>query len=217
MYARQVGGRTLSFELWPGLERGVLVMRDRETGTLWSQLTGKAIDGPLLGHELTLIPTRVVSIQQWRALHPDTTVYEDNSGLFSFVGSSYVLGQDVSTHASYVLGTRVGSSGRGYLLTFLDRQPVFDDRLAGIPILVAYDPGEGSGIVWDRRVGDRTLRFFAGPTLQEARDDAGGTWDLLRGVAVAGPLSGMRLTPLWVTLAYTQNWMDYWGEGSITR
>ncbi len=217
MYARQVAGRTLSFELWPGLERGVLVMRDRDTGTLWSQLTGNAIDGPLIGHELKLIPTRVLSLQQWRALHPDTTVYTSEAGLFGFVGSSYTLGQDASTHASYVLGTRVGRIGRGYLLTLLDRHPVFNDELGGIPIVVAYDPLEGSGVVWDRRTSDRALHLFAGPTLQAARDDAGDTWDLLRGEAVEGPLKGTRLAPLWVTLAYTQTWQDYWGGGSIKR
>lgn len=204
----------MTFELWPGLERGVLVIRDRETGSLWSQLTGLALDGSLRGQTLSLLPTRVVSLQTWQRLHPASDVY---SGVNPFFISDpgYSLGQPRQTHSQYVLGTRVGSAARAYPLTLLDRTPVLEDELGGVPIVVGYDPVEGSGLVWDRLVGAQVVHFAAGQSASAAGDDAGDTWDLVRGVAVAGPLKGQSLTPRWTTLAYTDNWRVFFGRGSI--
>lgn len=214
MYARNVQGRTLTFELWPGLLRGDLVMRDRETGSLWSQLTGRALDGPLRGQLLRLLPTSVVSLQSWQQLHPGSEVYGAGQPLF-IPDSLYSLGQAAETHSRYVLGTRVGSAARGYPLPLLDRTPVFEDELGGVPIVIGYDPREGSGLVWDRVVGGQVIHFASAPSASAARDDAGDTWDLVRGVAVDGPLRGQSLSPRWTTLAYVDNWRTFYGRGSI--
>lgn len=45
---------------------------DRES--LWTQLGGSAIAGPLAGQSLVRLPCRVLSFADWRALHPDTLV-----------------------------------------------------------------------------------------------------------------------------------------------
>jgi hypothetical protein len=47
VYARTVNGRTLTFGVSGKLIRNSLVMYDRETHSLWTHLTGGAIDGPL--------------------------------------------------------------------------------------------------------------------------------------------------------------------------
>lgn len=214
MYARKVQGRTLTFELWPGLERGVLVMRDRETGTLWSQLTGQALDGRLRGQSLQLLPTSVVSLKTWQTVHPDSEVYAGVNSLFA-PGGGYSLGQGPQTHSQYVLGTRVGAAARAYPLTLLDRTPVFEDELGGVPIVIGYDPLEGSGRVWDRVVGGQVLHFAAAPSASAARDEVGSTWDLVRGVAVDGPHKGQSLNSRWTTLAYPDNWRVFFGRGSI--
>lgn len=215
MYARTLQGKRLTFELWPGLERGVLVMRDRETGSLWSQLTGLALDGSLRGQSLRLLPTSVVSLTTWQRLHPDSGVYSAASPFFFISDSSYSLGRGPQTHSQYVLGTRVGSAARAYPLTLLDRTPVIEDELGGVPIVIGYDPVEGSGLVWDRVVGGQVIDFGAAPSASAARDDAGDTWDLVRGVAIDGPRKGQSLSPRWTTLAYTDNWRAFFGRGSI--
>ena len=50
-----VDGQTLSFDVF-GLFQDVFTMTDRQTGTLWNHLDGKAIRGPLEGKRLTIIP-----------------------------------------------------------------------------------------------------------------------------------------------------------------
>jgi hypothetical protein len=191
-------------------------MRDRQTGTLWSQLTGQALKGQLTGHTLSQIPTDVQPLAVWQKLHPDTELMSGDGGP-PFVDSEYRLGMAAPEHGRFVLGTRVGPTGRGYPLTILDRTPILNDQIAGVPIVIAYDPQEGSGVVWDRRVGGRVLTFQSDGLAFSATDNAGGGWDLLRGVAVSGPLVGHYLTPVWSTLAYTPSWQEFFGPGSIYR
>ncbi len=51
------------------------VMRDRETGSIWSASTGEAIFGPLEGASLIQIPTTPSFWFAWVDLFPDTTVW----------------------------------------------------------------------------------------------------------------------------------------------
>jgi len=215
VYARTVQGRNLTFEVWPGLERGVLVMRDRETGSLWSQLTGQALDGSLRGKSLRLVPTSVVSLKAWQQRHPGSGVYRGANPFFFIPDPGYSLNQGPQTRRDYVLGTRVGLMARAYPLTLLDRTPVFEDELGGVPIVVGYDPVEGSGVIWDRQLGNQVIHFVAGQRASAAGDDTGNTWDLVRGVAIAGPRQGQWLSPRWSTLAYADSWRVFFGHGSI--
>jgi len=215
VYASNVGDRTLDFDLWPGLERGVLIMRDRQTNSLWSQLNGNVIKGPLMGQRLELIPTNIYPWKSWSRIHPDTTVYAGDSSVLGFLGPDYSLGGNPEDHRGFVLGTRVGSATRAYPLPLLDRRPVLNDELGGVPIVIAYNPNEGFGLVWDRKVGDSELKFQPGRAAFSARDDSGNTWDLLQGNATTGPLAGQHLNGRWVTLAYPHRWEEFFGSGSI--
>ena len=68
-----VDGRHLTFET-VGLLDGAFRMRDRETGTIWTHLDGKAIGGPLVGQRLKFIPSPHTTWGEWKADYPDTLV-----------------------------------------------------------------------------------------------------------------------------------------------
>jgi hypothetical protein len=74
VYARRAGGRTLTFDFAAGLVDDNLLLADRETDSIWSQLEGRAIDGPLEGEPLTTVPSLQTTWGHWRQLHPDTEV-----------------------------------------------------------------------------------------------------------------------------------------------
>ena len=74
MYARRIGDRELTFDFAEGLINDNLLVVDRETGSLWSQLHGKAIQGPMEGTPLTVVPSIQTTWSHWRELHPDTRV-----------------------------------------------------------------------------------------------------------------------------------------------
>ncbi|MBI4521491.1 MAG: DUF3179 domain-containing protein [Gemmatimonadetes bacterium] len=70
MYARQVGGQTLTFGVSGMLYRDALVMYDRQTGTLWSQVDGRGIQGALAGARLEPLPSIHATWKEWRATYP---------------------------------------------------------------------------------------------------------------------------------------------------
>ena len=49
--------------------------KDKETGTRWT-LAGRAVDGPLKGHELTWVPSIQCRWYAWAAEYPGTEVYK---------------------------------------------------------------------------------------------------------------------------------------------
>ena len=55
MYAREINGERYEFGVSGKLFRNVLIMYDRQTKSLWSQLLGAAVDGPLKGTRLEML------------------------------------------------------------------------------------------------------------------------------------------------------------------
>lgn len=76
MYSRRAGAGERTFGVSGKLWHGVLVMFDRETGSLWTQLDGRAIQGAELGATLAHVPSTFTTWAAWRAAHPDTLVLE---------------------------------------------------------------------------------------------------------------------------------------------
>ena len=74
-WSRTVGGRTLTFE--PSSDTGngrQLLVRDAETGTLWSGIRGEAIAGPLAGQRLELVPHHPILSSRFPGFYPDGPV-----------------------------------------------------------------------------------------------------------------------------------------------
>jgi hypothetical protein len=80
VFDRRVDGRVLTFGTSGKLADDALVMYDRETGSEWKQPLGKAIDGPLDGQELFVLPASVTSWQRFRSEYPDGIVLQPVHG-----------------------------------------------------------------------------------------------------------------------------------------
>ncbi len=61
-----VNNRILEFGVSGRLYKSDLVMYDRQTGSFWSQLEGRAIIGPLSGRELELVPAEMLTWRVWK-------------------------------------------------------------------------------------------------------------------------------------------------------
>jgi hypothetical protein len=72
VYGREVNGKRLTLGVSGKLWRNSLVMFDRETGTLWSQITGEAVEGPLKGARLPKLQVsdRSTTLESWKVLGP---------------------------------------------------------------------------------------------------------------------------------------------------
>src|SRR6516225_2975994 len=58
-----------------GWRRGVMVVKGRD-GTLWSALSGRAIEGPQAGQRLERLPSFPTQWGYWLMLHPESTAYD---------------------------------------------------------------------------------------------------------------------------------------------
>ena len=64
----------------PDQDDGLPAMKDRETGTTWSLLTGQALGGPLAGRALERLPSHYSFWFAWSDFHPETELYEGEEG-----------------------------------------------------------------------------------------------------------------------------------------
>ena len=219
MYARTVNGRDLTFGVSGKLVRNSLIMYDRETHSLWSHLTGGAIQGPLRGEQLQVVTATQTTWAAWRRAHPDTRVLphdyagqiDEYAGYFRN-GDAGILGRkradDRLPAKARVLGIRILDHPKAYSLDAIGRAKVVNDTFADVP-LVVLATAEQSAAAFRRDPAGETLTFVAGPHGSVLDQETGSTWDPVTGQAVAGPLSGQSLTPVPATDSFWFGWFDF--------
>jgi len=79
-FASEVNGRTLSFGVSGLLYNSDVLLYDRETESLWSQLLNKAITGEYKGTVLTMLPVLHTTWVDWKHHHPSSQVLSKNTG-----------------------------------------------------------------------------------------------------------------------------------------
>ena len=72
-YERAIDGRKLEFFLKP--QASPLMLTDAETGSEWD-FSGKAMAGPLAGHQLKKVPVLYDYWFDWKTYHPNTMIYQ---------------------------------------------------------------------------------------------------------------------------------------------
>lgn len=75
-----VDGKTLEFGVSGLLYNSDVLLYDRETESLWSQLEFKAISGPMAGKELSVLNTANTTWKNWKEKYPETLVLSEKTG-----------------------------------------------------------------------------------------------------------------------------------------
>lgn len=222
--ATPAGARTLAFGVSGFLRRSDLVMFDRETESLWQQITGEALVGELTGTQLTLIPAQIVSFAQFRAAYPDGGVLSRATGFDRDYGRNPYAGyDDIDDHPflydgptddrlrpmEKVVALKLEGAEKAYPYALTRERRAVNDEAGGVPLVVFHAPGAvsaldaariaeskaaGSTGVFDRRADGRTLTFRYGDE-QFVDEQTGSRWDVT-GRAVTGPLAGTQLRRL---------------------
>ena len=162
-FEREVDGRVLSFGTSGMLYADNLVMYDRQTESLWPQLTGQASIGVLTGAELTAIPMGVVAWDDFQKANPSALVLSRDTGFQRPYGTNPYVGYD---------------DPDGDLLFGVPGEP--DERLATKERVVGISEGQVSVAVVrsslvgtspaEVTVGDRTLVVWHTPGQASALD-----------------------------------------------
>lgn len=76
----EVNGKTLSFGVSGLLYNSDVLLYDRQTESLWSQLKYEAVSGKLLGEKLKVLNTANTTWENWKENHPNTLILSENTG-----------------------------------------------------------------------------------------------------------------------------------------
>ncbi len=227
MYSRIINGDEFTFGVSGKLIRNALVMYDRQTGTLWSQLLGEAVSGPLVSTQLEHLPATMTTWENWRELHPDTLAlqkgYEGVRDPYTgyYQGTSLgVLGveniDDRLGTKEFVIGVELNQEASAYPFSVLSEQPVVNDEVGGLPILVAFDPDAATGAVWERTLADGTVLEFTEVDNELIEDNlTGSLWNGITGQAIEGNLEGETLKSVPNTLVFWFAWFDFHPETQL--
>jgi hypothetical protein len=219
-----VGGRQLHFHL-AGINNQNFIMRDKETGSWWQQVSGEAILGPLKGQRLKSVFHDELTFATWKREKPQGRVLKPDAGIAGSgryapanweermakapVATSQVLDESLKPR-TLVVGITVNGASKAYPFdAVLKQSPIMDD-LGGTPIFVVVGEDKRSVRAFERTIDGRKLEFFLKPGSQLGLVDAqtGSEWDFT-GKAISGPLSGRQLKKVAVLNDYWFDWKAY--------
>jgi hypothetical protein len=187
-FDRDVRGRRLTFGVSGLLLHANQVLYDRETGSLWSQLAGRALSGRYRRTRLRTLPLAQLTWRDWLRAHPDTLVlsirrdqyatrfthpfsYVDARGEELSSDPYLAYGEKVNVYYSEVvrgladstpvIGVRIGGVTKAYPLYRL-RRPI-RDVVAGHSLRIVPDPAALSAVVLEHgsRLPATTSYWFA--------------------------------------------------------
>jgi hypothetical protein len=152
-WSRSVDGRTLRFGVSGLIYNHNFLLYDRETSSLWCQMLGRAISGPLAGKQLSRIPVRQETAGTWVTRVGDTKIlrHPDPEHIHYSLSpySAYwlqdrtifpVAARDERYHAKeLVLGVTAGDVTRAYLGSILTREGGrVDEKIGSRRVQVRY-------------------------------------------------------------------------------
>lgn len=242
VFSRRIEGLEdeLTFGVSGKLLRDTLIMYDTDSGSMWSQLYGAAIEGEHAGRSLNYFPSTHTEWRVWREQYPDTQVLSKDSNCKGIDCRTYASDPYASYYAAEVEGlvnrqlprqyqlggpkTRVfgivvGDHARAYPLEALSRTSLVNDDLGGVPVLIWFDSASETGAAYRRQVGEQTLTFEAANVdATELRDlETGSRWRALSGIAIGGPLRNTELESLIATTAFEFGWEAYYPHGDTFK
>lgn len=177
---------------------------DHETRSIWSQPWGRAIQGPLKGVELKLLPFQLTTWESWRREHPKSLAMINEVDRF--------LGGRQKFDPDFVIGLAIAGLSKAYYFTDVREVGVVNDQIGDIPILVWAQDENFHAYV--RQVADRILTFsMLGENIVD--QETGSVWDVSRGIALEGPLSGESLQPVPSLSSYDWAWEDFYPDSEF--
>ena len=148
-----VKGERVEFGTSGKLWNSNLVMYDRKTDSLWSQILGEAIVGEMTGTKLEVMPSDMVRFGDWKKLHPDGQVLSRDTGAIRLYGTD-PYGDYYTTPGTYfpvskkderlqekdfILGIIVEGKAKAYFPPSIKKAGEIIDSFAGKTIVARYE------------------------------------------------------------------------------
>ncbi|MEK7684917.1 MAG: DUF3179 domain-containing protein [Verrucomicrobiota bacterium] len=169
VFHRQVAERTLSFGVSGLLHNSGVLMYDRQTGSLWSQLAMKAVSGPQVNTELEWLPSEHLTWAAWKEKYPHGEVLSTQTGAQrNYSGTAYA-GYEQSPETMFrvptyrtelpkkewVVGLIIDGIARAYPLKSLPPGQTVRDEINSAALEITFHPA--SQLAEVRRAGSGEL------------------------------------------------------------
>ena len=239
MYSRELDGATYTFGVSGKLLRDALLMYDHQTRTLWSHITGEAVQGELKGKQLKMLAgTPRITWKEWKRNHPLTKVLSvpndprrpvrqiqdvrtDNYAQYHASPDAGISGTQYTDtrlmNKELVVGVRINESYRAYPFRVFRRKSIINDEVSDVPILAFHDLDSNATAVFLRTVDGQILRFKSAQGYSVKDAPTGTTWNLITGLATEGKLKGHTLERLPAMNIYWFAWARYHPETTIYK
>ena len=171
----RIDGQVLEFGVSGKLHNNDLVMYDRQTESLWQQITGEAIVGELFGKRLKQIPMSGMRWSQFKEEFPQGQVLSRDTG-FSRNYDQYPYGsyeQDTNTlfpveggvdqtihPKADVYGVEIEESYKAYPEDKIKAEGEIEDVVGGVRIKVSYKNGDVTVVRGDNEEEIPATRLF---------------------------------------------------------
>lgn len=246
VFNRRLNDKVYEFGVSGILRHSDMIMFDRQTETLWQQFSGEAIVGDLTGEQLRILPSRLISFQQFRSSYPNAPVLSKNTGYNRNYGENPYAGYDDIDNTPFllskenlsgklppmekVIGVRTDKGIRAYPYSVTKRDHVIHDEIGGTPVVIFHVDGMASAL--DSRVisnsrDDGATGVFSpildGNILQfEYKDNeimdtqTGSKWNI-SGQSIDGLLKGNRLDTKTYGDHFSFAWFVFYPETSLYK
>lgn len=148
-----VKGEEVEFGTSGKLWNSNLVMYDRKTDSLWSQILGEAIVGEMTGTKLAVLPSDMIKFGDFKKKHPAGEVLSRDTGATRFYGRD-PYGDYYTTSGTYfpvknkdnrlqdkdfILGIVVNGKAKAYFPPAIKQTGEITDKFAGKTIVARYE------------------------------------------------------------------------------
>ena len=159
VYERMWEGQTLTLGVQGALYKGAQTWWDHETGSIWSQVFGEALDGPLDGARLKPVVASLTPWGSWLEQHPTTLVLKQRLPIGArqtAPSTTSGLPKDI-----WVIGVDIDGAAAGFYFDETARLGVQQAVVGDTPV-VAFAEGESRLVrTYEARIGGRRLTFSA--------------------------------------------------------
>jgi len=153
VFDREIEGKLRSFGVSGLLYQSDVLMYDRETNSLWSQLAMKSISGKSVGSELKWLPSQHLTWKAWRTKYPNSKVLSLDTGYNRNYNASpyanYINSEDVMfpvpknrddlSNKTWVVGVIIDGVAKAYDVNKLPNKTEIKDTIGKTNIIIKYD------------------------------------------------------------------------------
>ncbi len=174
-----IGGHKRTFGVSGLLYNSDVLLYDRQSETLWSQILSEAVSGRLAGEKLDIIQTYNTSWKNWKDQYPGTLILSTNTGFSKdysrdpypdYYDSEKVWfpvanKNDAMPPKAKILGLEINGKYKAYPFSELQKSNgIVEETVDGQDLLIHYNKKEESAYITDADnnvINSTTLFWFA--------------------------------------------------------